>query len=99
MASIFPAADVSDPAGGVIDVTDTDRGDGYWTLDGVGDPDKAWVGRSVEFTTREVDGGDLATAFPFVVEGGRLAAQSFLWRTSPTCLRRSAPLAPARQRR
>ena len=65
------AADVSDPAGGVLAVTNTDRGDGYWTLDVVGDPDKAWVGRSFEFTTREVNGGDLAAAFPFVVDGGR----------------------------
>lgn len=67
------AADVSDPAGGVLAVSNTDRGDGAWTLDMCGDPDKAWVGRALELTspTREVKDGDLSQAFPYLVDGGR----------------------------
>lgn len=67
------AADVSDPAGGVLTVSNTDRGDGAWTLDMSGDADKAWVGRALELTspTREVKDGNLSEAFPYLVDGGR----------------------------
>jgi hypothetical protein len=67
------AADVSNPAGGILAVSNTDRGDGAWTLDMCGDPDKAWVGRAFELIgpTREVKDGNLSRAFPFVVDGGR----------------------------
>jgi hypothetical protein len=67
------AADVSDPAGGILAVSNTDRGDGAWTLDMCGDPDKAWVGRAFELIspTREVKDGNLSRAFPYVVDGGR----------------------------
>lgn len=67
------AADVSDPAGGILAVSNTDRGDGAWTLDMCGDPDKAWVGRAFELVgpTREVKDGNLSRDFPFVVDGGR----------------------------
>jgi hypothetical protein len=66
------AADVSDPAGGVLAVSNTDRGDGAWTLDMCGDPDKAWIGRALELTspTREVRDGELSLAFPYLVDGG-----------------------------
>lgn len=66
-------ADVSDPAGGVLAVSNTDRGDGAWTLDMSGDPDQAWIGRALELTnpTREVKDGNLSKAFPYLVDGGR----------------------------
>jgi len=67
------AADVSDPAGGILAVSNTDRGDGAWILDMSGDPDKALVGRALELTspTREVKDGNLSQTFPYLVDGGR----------------------------
>ena len=67
------AADTSDPAGAVVAVSNTDRGDGAWILDMTGDPDNASVGRACELNgqTREVKDGNLAQAFPYMVDGGR----------------------------